>query len=128
MTVFLVTKLLSTNGEPFRGNRENTMFCDSECDTDSETENDNEFRRDQNLRQKGGGLFLNLYEDLIFKVQPELHEIAKNLPKNAKYCSPSFQNEVIELLDVVLTARIVADIKQAELFTLMVDGTTDKNG
>ena len=92
------------------------MFCDSEPDTENETECDDEFIRDESLRQRGGGLFLNIYKDPLFKVQPELVGIAKNLPKNAKYCSPSFQNEVIELLDVILTAQIVTDMKRTELF------------
>ena len=62
-TVFNTTKYLVSNGQPFRGNEENTNFND----------------------QASGGLYLNTFTDLIFAQDPNLEEIAKQLPKNAKY-------------------------------------------
>ena len=54
-------------------------------------------------------------------------KIHKNLPKNAKYTSPGIQNEVIEVLSSLVKNKIAEDVRKAELFTIMADGTTDKN-
>ena len=51
----------------FEGIEKTPFSVSRECDTESKTDNDDENRRDQSLRQKGGGLLLNLYEDVIFK-------------------------------------------------------------
>ena len=51
------------------------MFCENESDTDKETVKDNEFRFYEIEKQIGGGLFLNLYKDLLLNKQPELRKI-----------------------------------------------------
>ena len=65
--VFLVSKALVKNGQPLRGHEEFTDF------------------------EKGvsGEFYLNLMNDLVFKLRPDLAEIAKQLPKNAKYRTKS---------------------------------------
>ena len=49
------------------------------------------------------------------------------LPKNAKYTSPETQNEVIETLAEIVKETVAKECKEAELFTLMMDGTGDSN-
>ena len=63
----------------------------------------------------------------MFQLRPDLAEIAKKLPKNTKYTSPDIQNEVIIVLKDIVEQKIAAEVREAELFTLMVDGSTDKN-
>ena len=65
--------------------------------------------------------------DLVFQLRPDLAEIAKKLPKNTKYTLPDIQNEVIIVLKDIVEQKIAAEVKEAKLFTLMVDGSTDKN-
>ena len=54
-------------------------------------------------------------------------KIHKNLPKIAKYTSLDIQNEVIEVLSSLVRNKMVEDVRKAELFTIMADGTTDRN-
>jgi hypothetical protein len=75
----------------------------------------------------GGGLFLNIMENLVFKLRPELKDLAKTLPRNAKYLSPDIQNEIVDILAQMVRDAHTAKIKEAEFFTIMVDGTTDKS-
>ena len=104
-TVFNTVKYLVANGQPFRGNEENTNFNE----------------------QPSGGLYLhvNAFTDLHFAQNPHLEEIAKRLPKNAKYTSPQLQNEVIETLSEIVSETVANECKKDELFTLMMDGTSD---
>lgn len=74
-----------------------------------------------------GGLFLNIMENLVFKLRPELLDLAKKLPKNAKYLSPDIQNEIVDIMAQMVRDAHTAKIKEAEYFTIMVDGTTDKS-
>lgn len=104
-TVFNTTKYLVANGMPFRGDEEKTDFNE----------------------QVSGGLYLNTFTDLHFTQNPNLEEIAKRLPKNAKYTSPQMQNEVIETLSEIVSETVANECKKAGLFTLMMDGTTDHN-
>ena len=104
-TVFNTTKYLVSNGQPFRGNEENTNFN----------------------AQASGGLYLNTFTDLLFAQDPNLEEIAKQLPKNAKYTSPQLQNEVIETLSQIVSETVANECKKAKLFTFMMDGTSDHN-
>ena len=46
---------------------------------------------------------------------------------NAKYTSPPIQNEVISILAKLVKRKIAADIRNAKIYTIMADGTTDKN-
>jgi hypothetical protein len=102
-TVFNTTKYLVANGLTFRGHEENANLT-------------------QNL---SGGLYLNTLSDLLFEQDPALQEIAKCLPSNAKYTSPEVQNDVIETLADIVRETVAKECKEAELFTLMMDGTSD---
>ena len=105
-TVFNVIKFLSMNGLPFRGDIENTDFTSDSF---------------------GGCVYLNIFAGLLFPVQPNLKKVAENLPRNAKYTSPEIQNEVITVLRSIVKAKIIKEVKEAKSFTVMVDGSTDKN-
>ena len=100
--VFNVSRYLCANSLPFRGT--------NESDIDA-----------------GDGLFLRAFSQLLFPLEEKWKKIHKNLPKNAKYTSPDIQNEVIEVLSSLVKNKIAEDIRKAELFTIMADGTTDKN-
>ena len=53
-----------------------------------------------------GGLFLNTFGQLLFKLDPELDALARRLPVNAKYTSPDIQNEVIKVLADLVKRKI----------------------
>ena len=99
--VFNVTRYLCANGQPFRGENESSIG--------------------------GDGLFLRTFSQLVFQLDPEWERINSKLPKNAKYTSPTIQNEMIEVLTTIVKERIATEIRDAGLFTIMADGTTDKN-
>ena len=104
--VFHVTRFLSSNGLPFRG--------DKEC---------------LNVRQGlSGGLLLITFSELLFHFQPELKENALRLPKNATYVSDDIQIEAISVLADLVQLQIANEFKNAIFFTIMVDGTADKYG
>ena len=65
-TIFLLIKALVKHGLPLRVHVEHTDFEEG----------------------VSGGLFLDLLGDVVFKFRPDLLQIAKKLPKNAKYTSP----------------------------------------
>ena len=106
-SVFTVIQYLVSNGLPLRGDEECTTFSSSSF---------------------GGGLFLNTFGDLLFKLNPELHCIAKRLPDNAKYTSPDVQNEVIEIMGEMVAEIVAERCKEAHGYTVLMDGTEDKNG
>ena len=103
--IFNVIRSLAADGLPLRGDDEQLDF-------------------EHGL---AGGLFLNIMENLVFKLRPELLDLAKNLPRNAKYLSPEVQNEIVDILAQMVRDAHTAKIKEAEFFTIMVDGTTDKS-
>ena len=105
-SVFHVIVFLTANGLPFRGHEEQTDF-------------NNEI---------SGGLFLNTYADLLFRIKPELANIAQRLPINAKYTSPTIQNEVINVLVQFIRETVASLVIDARTFCIMADGTSDKNG
>ncbi|CAB4010742.1 Zinc finger MYM-type 1 [Paramuricea clavata] len=100
--VFNVSRYLCANSLPFRGT--------NESDIDA-----------------ADGLFLRAFSQLLFPLEEKWKKIQKNIPKNAKYTSPDIQNEVIEVLASLVKNKIAEDVRRAELFTIMADGTTDKN-
>ena len=100
--VYDVSRYLCANSPPFRGT--------NESDIDS-----------------GDGLFLKAFSQLLFPLGEKWMRIHKNIPRNVKYTSPDIQNEVIEVLASLVKNKIAEDIRKAELFTIMADGTTDKN-
>ena len=104
--VFNVTRYLSANGLPLRG--------DKESDTESDI-------------KSGSGLFMHAFSQLLFPLYPKWKEIHRRLPNNAKYTFHEIQNEIISILATLVKKEIAKEIKEAELFTVMADGTTDKN-
>lgn len=100
--VFNVTKYLSANGLPFRGSDESDI-------------------------KTADGLYLRAFSQLLFPLEPNWEKIHNRLPKNAKYTSHDIQNEVIEVLASLVKETIAEDVRKAQLFTIMADGTTDKN-
>ena len=74
----------------------------------------------------GDGLHLNVCLT-PFKTNSDLKKIAEKLPANAKYSSPDIQIEVIQVLQRILKKKIITEFKESEVFTVMVDGSTDKN-
>ena len=100
--VFNVIRYLAANGMPLRGDKETEI-------------------------KTGDGIFLRTFSQLLFNLDPKLMEIHKKLPGNAKCTSPDVQNEVISILANLVKNKIANDIRNAKLFTIMADGTTDKN-
>lgn len=100
--VFHVTRFLAGNGLAFRGESERSI-------------------------EEGDGLYLRTFSQLLFPLEPMWSDIHKRLPQNAKYTSPEIQNEVISVLATLVKRTIAKDICEAKLYTIMADGTTDKN-
>ncbi len=99
--VFNVTRFLCANGLPFRGSDEADI--------------------------SGDGLFLRAFSQLIFPLEPSWEKIHRLLPGNAKYTSASMQNEIISVLAELVRRKIAARVREAKLYTILADGTTDKN-
>ncbi|XP_045460337.1 zinc finger MYM-type protein 1-like [Harmonia axyridis] len=78
--------------------------------------------------KKEQGLFQNLFEYTCMK-DPNLKEAFSHIPQNATYHSPEIQNQIIQAMVQVVQNSIVKDIKESDVnwFTLMEDGTRDKN-
>ena len=75
----------------------------------------------------GDGLYLRTFSQLLFPLEPKWNDIHKRLPQNAKYTSPEIQNEAISVLATLVKRSIAEDVCEAKLYTIMADGTTDKN-
>lgn len=75
------------------------------------------------------GLFNSLFE-FALKRDKELADCQKYMPPNVTYKSPIIQNELIEILAETVRDEIVKEIKSsdADTFTILFDGTKDKNG
>lgn len=78
--------------------------------------------------EKEQGLFQNLFEYTCMK-DPHLKEILSQIPQNATYRAPAIQNQIIQAMVQAVRSSIVKDIKESDVnwFTLMEDGTRDKN-
>ena len=83
-TIIDITKFLAINKLSFRGSQE-------KCGTHY------------------SGMFLQMMQYTL-KKDIKLNEIAKNVPKNAKYTSPEFQNELIEILASIVRRNILEKI------------------
>ena len=59
------------------------------------------------------GLFLNLYEYTLTK-DKKLSEIAKTVPKNAKYTSKGIQNQVIDTLATLVLQEVKSRYEQSD--------------
>lgn len=103
-SIFDVTKFLVLNELPFRGSYIGT--------DDGET-----------------GLFTSLFTFTI-KKDVKLANIIPLIPKHAMYNSPKIQNEIIAIMATMVGESVVEDVKNADVpfFTLLEDGTKDKNG
>lgn len=87
-------------------------------------------RGDWNSEEKEEeGLFNNLFE-FAMERDTDLVACQKHMPANKTYKSPQIQNEFISVIAHMLRARIVDEVKKADagVFTILVDGTKDKNG
>lgn len=76
---------------------------------------------------EGSGLFLNLFKYMLDKDEV-LNKCQDVMPKNALYTSGEIQNEMIHIIASSLREMILEEMQRASFYTLMADGTTDKNG
>jgi hypothetical protein len=72
------------------------------------------------------GLFIKLFEFTMLK-DKKLRSIYDSIPANASYTSPSFQNEIIDLLANLVRESIVSELGD-KWYTLLCDGTRDATG
>lgn len=96
-----VVKFLAANELPFRGDWDNN--------TNSES-----------------GLFTKLLEYTI-QTDEKLKTCLDVIPQNAIYTSPDVQNELIAIIAELVRNQIVAEVNSSDGFTLLVDGTKDRN-
>ena len=61
----------------------------------------------------------------MFTLQPEIGALAKKIPSNAKYLSSDIQNEIIQVMTNMVRNVHASRVKNSEIFTIMVDGTSD---
>lgn len=73
------------------------------------------------------GLFNSFFEFMISK-DDKLKSCAEMMPQNAKYTSPDVQNEIIATIASMMRDEISSEINSSNYFTILVDGTKDKNG
>ena len=66
--------------------------------------------------------------NIVFPLRPDIANAAKLLPKNAKYTSPEIQNEIITIITTCVKNEIAQEIREAEMFTIYADGTSDADG
>lgn len=79
------------------------------------------------LENNEHGLF-NLTFEFISNENPSIKEAGKSLPPNLNYRSPEIQNEIVTSAAFCLQRTIAKKINEAPFYTVMVDGTRDKNG
>ena len=103
-TIIDITKFLAINELSFRGSQE-------KCGT------------------LYSGMFLQMMQYTL-KRDIKLNEIAKNVPKNAKYTRAEFQNELIEILASIVRRNTLEKIQtsSAGFVNLECDETRDKTG
>lgn len=79
--------------------------------------------------EQENGLFNAIFEVMVSK-DPHLAACEKIMPLNATYKSPQIQNEIIDILAEMLRADIALEVLNADanFFTILFDGTKDKNG
>ena len=76
---------------------------------------------DSNLR----GNFQALLEFHIDSGDVKLKEHLENAPRNATYCSKTIQNEIIETVGNYISSKIIAEVKQTRMFSIMADEAAD---
>lgn len=72
-------------------------------------------------------MFVNLFKYTLEQSE-KLRSCQEMMPLNATYTSPTIQNELINIISDSLRETIVADMNNSSFITLMVDGTSDRNG
>ena len=106
--VLLVIKHLVGNGQPRRGHTKSTDFKNEDV---------------------SGGFFLETLTNIVFPLRPDIAEAAKHLPGNAKCTSPDVQNEVVTIVTAgCIKNKIAQEVRNAEIFTVSADGTSDSDG
>ena len=103
--IFHIIRYLAAEGLPVRGDDENLDFSEG----------------------LSGGLCLDTIINLVFPLQPEIAALAKKIPRNAKYLSSDIQNEIIQVMANMVRNVHASRVKNSEIFTIMVDGTSDTN-
>ena len=76
---------------------------------------------DSNLQ----GNFQALLEFRIDSGDVKLKEHLENAPRNATYRSKTIQNEIIETVGNYLSSKIIAEVKQTRMFSIMADEAAD---
>ena len=59
------------------------------------------------------------------KDDPIMKEVFEKSAGNTQYCSPRIQNEAIDICGLLITGKIVDQVKPARFFTILADETTD---
>ncbi|XP_050527956.1 uncharacterized protein LOC126898050 [Daktulosphaira vitifoliae] len=91
--------------------------------------NELSFRGSYDIDEKAErGLFIKLFE-FALKKDRFLAECNETIPNNGKYTSPEIQNEIIQIMAESVRESVVIDVMKSDVpwFTLMEDGTKDKN-
>ena len=72
---------------------------------------------------------MNMIKFLLLKDE-KLKSISQMMPNNEKYTSAEFQNEIIGIMDSVLTNKIIERINNYNggLYTIKCDETKDRHG
>ncbi|XP_068703325.1 52 kDa repressor of the inhibitor of the protein kinase-like [Montipora foliosa] len=76
---------------------------------------------DRNLQ----GNFQALLEFRIDSGDLKLKEHLENAPRNATYRSKTIQNEIIETVGNYISSKIIAEVKQSRMFSVMADEAAD---
>ena len=76
---------------------------------------------DRNLQ----GNFQALLEFRIDSGDLKLNEHLENAPRNATYRSKTIQNEIIETVGNYISSKIIAEVKQSRMFSVMADEAAD---
>ena len=96
-----VAKTLAKCGMPFRGHNEKESL--------------------------NGGNFLEIV-GLLSRWDPVFAEYVENGARNCTYLSNRAQNDLIHAMGEIVLKKIVEDVKLANIFTVMMDETTDVSG
>lgn len=119
ITTLLSNNVLKRRRYYFGGIIETVMFL---------AKNELAFRGDwDKLGRAESSLFNSLFQ-FMMRRDPHMIESEKSFPPNLTYRSPRLQNEVISIIAQLMRQKLVEKVNRAEYFTLMVDGTKDRNG
>lgn len=108
---------LSRQGQSFRGHRNEVI---SAIDT-------NAYKGPEvdGLKTNSGN-FLSLL-DLLASSDDLLHEHIAKSPRNRLYVTKSSQNRIIELIAEQIAENVVAQVKKADLYSIMIDECGDRS-